>query len=218
MTAVTFDEWLDLAFGHPVQKPEWYWSDVFADQWNAFAFSDSLTVKYLMRTFLESQRLRRYSLDQVAQGIWFLIGESSPAQATHALLRPDVPIPQRIQCVDAIVIFFRDFVAQAAPGTTEERVDPFHTACYMWWDIFPTYGGPGLGEPDLHNACLRTMAAMLQIPSELCWLSALHGLNHWHLHYAEQVESIVNGFLSETTSLPPRFVDYARRARAGQAQ
>jgi hypothetical protein len=87
----------------------------------------------------------------------------------------NVPLQQRISCVDAMTKFFRAFVAAAAPGAADERKNPFHIACYMWWDIFPTYGNPNTGEANLHDACLNAMAAILTIPSELCQLSALHG-------------------------------------------
>jgi hypothetical protein len=114
----------------------------------------------------------------------------------YALLKPDVLLEQRTGCVHAIRNFFRVFVAAAAPGPADIQKNPFHIACYMWWDIFPTYGGSNAEEPKLHSACLETMAAILTIPSELCQLSALHGLNHWHLHHAEKVEGIVDKFMA----------------------
>jgi hypothetical protein len=113
--------------------------------------------------------------------------------------------------------FFRVFVAPAAHGAADERKNPFHIACYMWWDIFPTYGGPNAGEPALHGACLDAMMAILNIPSELCQLSALHGLNHWHLHHAEKVESIVDAFLRKEAAVTKRMREYAAIARSGCA-
>jgi hypothetical protein len=172
----------------------------------------------MTRLFLGAERLDRYSLEQVAQGIWFLIGESSPGQLAHTLLKSNVPLQQRVGCVDAMTHFFQVFVAPAAPGAADDRKNPFHIACYMWWDIFPTCGNPNTGEADLHDACLSAMAAILIIPSELCQLSALHGLNHWHLHHAAKVESIVDAFLQKTSGLTSRMVEYAAIARSGCAQ
>ena len=154
--------------------------------------------------------------------MWFLISELSPGESAYALLNCDVPAHQRIDCVRAMSNFFRVFVASAAPGTATEQKDDFQGLCYMWWDILPTYGGPIYGnntggEPELHRACLDTMADILTIPSELCQLSALHGLNHWHLHHAERVESIVDAFLQRTPELTSRMVAYAATARAGEA-
>jgi hypothetical protein len=217
MAAVTFDEWLEAVFNHPLRKPEWYWDDDFGEYWGALGLFDALTVDYMTRLFLDPDCLKRYSLEQIAQGIWFLVGESSPGQLAHGLLKSDVPLQQRIHCVDAITNFFRGFVAPAASGPADEKKNPFHIACYMWWDIFPTYGNPNAGEADLHMACLNTMAATLTMPCELCQLSGLHGLNHWHLHHAEKVESIVDAFLQKTPRLTPRILTYAAAARLGHA-
>jgi hypothetical protein len=217
MTTATFDEWVEAVFDHPLRKPEWYWDNDFDERWGALGLYDSLVVEYMTRLFLGPDLLKCYSPEQVAQGIWFLIGESSPGQSAHTLLKSDVPLRERIGCVDAMTNFFRAFVAPAGPGAADERKNRFHIACYMWWDIFPTYGNPNSGEANLHDACLNVMAAILTIPSELCQLSALHGLNHWHLHHAERVESIVDAFLQKTSGLTPRIVEYAAAARSGRA-
>jgi hypothetical protein len=219
MPTATFDEWVEAVFDHPVRTREWYWDNDFEERWDALGLSDSVAVEYMTRLFLGPDRLERYSLEQVAQGIWFLIGESSPGQSAYTLLKSNVPLQQRVSCVEAMTNFFRVFVAPAAPGAADERKNPFHVACYMWWDIFPTYGDdPNPGEANLHDACLNAMAAILTIPSELCQLSALHGLNHWHLHHAERVETIVDAFLQKTSGVTSRMVEYAALARSGRAQ
>jgi hypothetical protein len=89
------------------RKPEWYWDNDFDEHWDAQGLSDSVAVEYMTRLFLGPDRLERYSLEQVAQGIWFLIGESSPGQSAHTLLKSNVPLQQRIGCVDAMTNFFR---------------------------------------------------------------------------------------------------------------
>jgi hypothetical protein len=223
MSPVTFDRWVEAVFDHPLRTPEWYWDNDFDEHWDCLGLTASLTVEYLTRLFSDPDHLKRYSLQHVAQGMWFLIGESSPGDSAYALLNCDVPLNQRIDCVRAMSNFFRVFVAPAAPGTATERKDDFQGLCYMWWDILPTYGGPKYGnntggEPELHRICLDTMADILTIPSELCQLSALHGLNHWHLHHAERVQSIVDAFLQKTSGLTPRMVEYAAIARSGSAQ
>jgi hypothetical protein len=217
MPTANFDEWVKGIFDHPLRTPEWYWDNDFDEHWGALGLSDSVMIEYLTRLFLAPDCLERYSLEQIAQGIWFLIGESSPGQCAHILLKPKVPLQRRIACVDAMMNFFRAFVAPAAPGLAEEQKSPFHIACYMWWDIFPTWGSPNAAEADLNSACLKTMAGILTIPSELCQLSALHGLNHWHLHHADRVELLVDEFLQKTAGLTPRVIGYAAMARSGCA-
>ena len=217
MPIVTFERWVEAVFEHPLCKPEWYWDGDFDERWNALGLCDALTVEYLTRLFLAPDQLKRYSLEQVAQAIWFLVGESSPGQSVCALLKSDVLLEQRIGCVRAITNFFRVFIAAAAPGAAEIQKNPFHIACYMWWDMFPTYGGSNAGEPKLHSACLETMAEILTLSSELCQLSALHGLNHWHLHHAEKVEALVDEFLQQAHGLTPGIIEYAAAARSGRA-
>jgi len=218
MSGATFDQWVEAVFDHPLSKPEWYWDSGFDEFWGALEMLDPLTVEYMTRLFLGPDRLNGYSLEQIAQGIWFLIGESSPAASAHMLLKSSVALQERTGCVGAMVNFFTAFVAPMAPGAADERKNPFHIACYMWWDIFPTYGDPNAGEAKLHDACLNAMAAILTARSELCQLSALHGLNHWHLHHPTKVESIVDTFLQTTPELTSRIVGYAATARSGSAQ
>ena len=79
-----------------------------------------------------------------------------------------MPLDERTQCVRAMADFFRTFVAPAAPGRADIDTNVFHIACYMWWDIFPSYGGSQTGEPELHQACLAVMREVLALPSELC--------------------------------------------------
>jgi hypothetical protein len=216
--SVTFSRWVEAVFDHPVGGPEWYWGEEFDSFWDSLGLSDEVTVAYLTQLFRDPRPLQEYALDQVAQGLWFLIGEASPAQPSYALLRSGVSLEERMQCVRSIAAFFHNFVAPLAHGPAEPDSNAFHCACYMWWDIFPSWGNPQSGEAELHEACLNTMAEILASPSELCQLSALHGLNHWHLHYPAAVEAVVDRFVRERTGITTRISSYASAARLGRAQ
>ena len=88
--------------------------------------------------------------------------------------------------------FFRSFVAPATPGLADTNSDPFHGVCYMWWDILslrPFRGDSPVGEPELHDACLKAMSEILELRSDVCRISALHGLNHWQENYRDTIES-----------------------------
>ena len=217
MTA-DFAAWLRAVFDHPASEPEWYWAEDFDDKWEALGLSDPLIVEYMTRLFRDPSPLRAFSLPQVAQSIWFLVGEASPAQPCYTLFQATVPIEARVACVASIPHFFRLFVAPSAPGPAATDSDPFHTACYMWWDIFPSWGRADVGEPAIHLACLHAMVDILECDSELCRLSALHGLNHWHMHYPREVEGAIDAFLERTPAISPRLRDYAETAREGCAQ
>jgi hypothetical protein len=79
------------------------------------------------------------------------------------------------------------------------------------------WGGTPPGEAEIHQACLRVMSETLYIPSELCRLSALHGVNHWSLHHRPQVVQTIDAFLEASTDLSTRVREYAAAARKGLA-
>jgi hypothetical protein len=217
VVSAAFEDWVKAVFDHPPRERKWYWDDQFEAFWDSFGVADALAVEYMTRLFSEPHHLQRYSLAQVAQGIWFLIGEASPGKTAYTLINRDVALKERIVCIQSMINFFRLFVDPATKGVADTKYDPFHIACFMWWDIFPTYGGGQSAEEEIHAACLNAMAEILTLPSEVCRLNALHGLNHWHASHAEQVEQIVDAFLRDATALTPRVLDYARTARAGEA-
>ncbi len=219
----TFERWLQASFDHvpptTMKELEWYWDEGFDSLWDPLGLSDVITVKYLTRLFVEPEHLKPYSLPQVAQGIWFLVGGSSPSKSSHALMNPAIALVERVTCIKAIAGFFRSYVVPATNGPADTDSDPFHIACYMWWQIFPlspTHFDVARLEPEIHSTCLKVMAEVLDLPSEVCQLSALHGLNHWHDLCAEQVERVIDAFLGKARDIAPSIREYATNARAGR--
>jgi hypothetical protein len=207
----------------------------------------------LTRLFLEPGVLRSYSLDQVEQGLLFLLGEASPGCSSKTLLRHEAALLDRVACIHAMSRFFRNFILAVTPCHFNPKVPTIGVtgAAYMWWDIFPMHfymrshvpGPTGasallsqlekfkLGaelhnavlkemadeleieiEPEIHQATLSVMSEVLDLPSETCQFSALHGLGHWHAHHPEQ---IVDAFLTRHKDLRPHLIEYASRARLG---
>lgn len=208
--SVTFEEWVYAIFHHPASKPEWYWEEAFETLWERL--TDAEKVRYMTRLFLEPELLRHYSHEQVAQGILFLIDDASPSESSAALFHAEVPLAERVACIESMATFFQRFVAPAAPGPAEIESDPLHMACYMWWELFPLrflmQDEEQVLEPALEQAGLKVMAETLTLPSELCRLSALHGLSYWHRQHEERVDDIVEGFFSATPDVSPRVREY----------
>ncbi len=221
--AATFEQWLRASFDHVPTKadeePDWYWQEGFDSYWEQLGITDAVAVKYLTWLLLEPEHLSPYSLEQIAQGIWFLIGGSSPSNTSQALLESAVSLDERVACIHAMTEFFRKFVKPASPGPADRNTKlPFPMACYMWWDILPLRPFPGdplPGEPELHDASVNVMTEILELPSDLCRISALHGLNHWHEHYATQVEATIDRFLLNAAEISQNIREYAKGARAG---
>ena len=47
----TFEQWVDAVFNHPVEKPEWYWSENFDSVWQRLGTSEPRTVNFLRQLF-----------------------------------------------------------------------------------------------------------------------------------------------------------------------
>jgi hypothetical protein len=250
--SATFEQWLEFVFNNPVRKREWYWDEDFDSRWAALELTDTLIVEYMTHLFLDPEVLKPYSLGQVEQGLWFLIGESSSGHSSEALLRHGVALPDRVACIHAMSNFFRNFVVAVTPGDYDAEktsaVSDVQCASYMWWDIFPmrfyirrcvrgevtllarleklndgnlktTTGAPKIEiEPEIHEATLKVMTEVLDLPSELCQMSALHGLGHWHDYHPERVEQIVDAFVARHNDLRPHLIEYASRARLGHVE
>ncbi len=254
--SATFKQWLEFVFNNPVRKREWYWDEDFGPRWEALGLTDVLIVEYMTHLFHEPRVLGRYSLDQVEQGLWFLLGESSPGGSSKTLLRHKAALLDRVACIHAMSGFFRNFILAVTPGHFAPKAPPIGVtgAAYMWWDIFPMHyylrndvpGPTGAGallsqlekfelggelhnavlkqmaddleieiDPEIHQATLSVMSQILDLPSEVCQFSALHGLGHWHAHHPERVEQIVDAFLKTHKDLRPHLIEYASRARLG---
>jgi len=253
--SATFEQWLEFVFSNPVRKREWYWDEDFDSRWEALELADTLIVQYMTRLFGEPEILKPYSLDQVEQGLWFLVGDASPGGSSKTLLRREAALLDRVACIHAMSSFFRNFVLAVTPGDFDPSAPAIGVegAAYMWWDIFPmrsymrSHVPPArtatllsqlekfeLGaelhnavlkemadelefeiEPEIHQATLNVMLEVLDLPSELCQFSALHGLGHWHAHHPEQVAQIVDAFVTGHKDLRPHLIEYASRARLG---
>ena len=135
----TFEQWLEFVFDNPVRKREWYWDEDFDSRWEALELTDALIVQYMTRLFLEPEVLRPYSLDQVEQGLWFLIGESSPGCSSKTLLRREAALLDRVACIHAMSSFFRNFILAVTPCQFDRHAPTVGVdgVAYMWWDIFP---------------------------------------------------------------------------------
>ena len=136
-----FDQWLDYLFGRPVGPSGFRESD---DWWDEQA-DPSLAVEYLTLLFEAADvLLERYPHDQIDRGLWFLAGESGHLRP---LLGPPVPWDARRRALLAIAGLYERLFATVCTDHLghldrgPEPPDPLNSICYMWWDLFPTWGG-----------------------------------------------------------------------------
>lgn len=215
---LTFEEWLLYVFDRPVDnlKLEWYW-DAEANWWYG---SPDVIVQFLTQTFENaSTLLTPYSDAQLNQGLWF-IASNGCSDYMFALMDKSVPWTARQRCIRSIqTLFAQCFAKRCSPHLShidEPGASPLNLACYMWWDLVPI--GGQVGDPEravFDQEILTVMESTLQLDSLACQEGALHGLGHWHLHYPQQVEEIVDVFLKKNESMRDELRSYAKSAYKG---
>lgn len=208
-----FEEWIACVFG-----PD-------PDEMDPWDLEPAVSVAYLTHLFEHAPRvLMSFSEAQIAEGFWYLVS----ARSTHLyeLLNTGVAWSERKRCISCIFILFeRFFLPRCSPYlshmetqvTDSSKGSPLNGICYIWWDSFPIAGAPD--DPvraEVDEAFLDVMGRMLDLPSDACQESALHGLGHWHLEYPHQVEAIIDRFLDRHPDLRPELKTYALTARAGR--
>jgi hypothetical protein len=216
LTNLSYERWLEHAFGREVriQQAAWFF-DHDCDWWDP---GPAVAVAYLTRLFEHPElALRWYSEGQIAQGLTYLVNTSASGD-NGWLYSTDVPIKDRIRCVDAVASLFAQLFLPRCTALlshlSETEAGSLNGVCYMWWDGFPCIalaGDPNL--PTMQEAALRTMARILGLKSLACQESALHGLGHWQCKDDRQVSAIIDYFLKSNPNIDTRLLSYAQSAR-----
>ena len=149
-----------------------------------------------------------YSDAEINMGLNYLI---SPGLGEHMLCLddPSVPLAARLRCVHACELLFRKlFLPRCSPHLShrdEPGRSPLNavatcggiscrcTAAPGW-----TIAAPFIGRP------WTSWRIILNFELIACAESALHGLGHWRRVFPEQVESLIDGFLTTHSRRPGR--------------
>lgn len=218
---LNYEGWVRYVFDHPVTNPAWHF-DIGSPWWDETA-DPTLTVSYLTRLFeTSSESLARFSDAQINQGFWFLVSSGGSSHML-TLFDPQVPLADRIRCVESIFDLNRGlFAPRCAPllghimTQAEYEANPLNSICYMWWDIIPLYGKSGNPAREaLDDAALEVMEKCLSLPAPACQEGALHGLGHWQSAYPERVTAAINAYLESSGSSSPELNAYAQNAHRG---
>ncbi len=212
----TFPEWVRHIFDHPVSDPAWHW-DLEADTTEPPA---PTCVAYLTQLFTNPNPiLARYTDAQLNQGLWFLVSHSC-SNYMFTLLEPEVEWPARQAGLRAITnLFAQLFANRCSPHLShldERGANSLNSVCYMWWDLFPTWGQPESStQTGVDGEVLVVMQRVLALNSLACQESALHGLGHWQRRYPGVVQETIDIYLKREPGLEPRLRQYALSARTG---
>lgn len=217
-----FDHWVRAWFDHP---DDWGFVTDGADDDElgdimdlARELSPVETICHATYLFENAgEILRPYRDPQIGHGLYALIWEGGCP--LYALRDPLVSKEASCRCLRAIgTVYSEIFAARCTEklGHLSEEIGDLNGTCYMWWDIFPAYGG--CFSEEQNKSVLGVMRRALSLPSAACQESALHGLGHWHHEYPQQVEQIVDVFIASGKERRPELIGYAKSARIGGVQ
>jgi len=218
LSNLTFDQWLDHAFG-PAARAHgnpWYF-DPDANWW---APDPATAVAFFTRLFEAPARLAdAYADRQIGQGFTYLLDTGARGDDGWFSSRT-VPAEARERCIRAIFPLFAGlFAPRCAPqlGHLDHLGEhPLNTMVYMFWDVFPAVALPDDPDHDrLNRATLDVMASILTLTNPACVESALHGLGHAHARFPAAVEHIVDAWLAAAPSMDDDLRAYAASARCG---
>jgi hypothetical protein len=139
------------------------------------------------------------------------------------LIEPAVAWPQRYRAIRAIATLFERLFARRCSDHLsyfdEAGAGPLNAVCYMWWDLFPTWGSPtDPSQVEFDAEILAVMKRILALDSLACQESALHGLGHWRMHYPGVVEETIDEFRDRVGTMRQELREYATCARRGYVQ
>lgn len=215
---LSFEAWIEWLFDREDSERSWWWDD-YDKEWD-FEENHEAIVEYLTKLFCEPKFLfDRYSRNQINNGFSYMISNSC-SNTMYSLLDVKVPWKKREACFRGISTLFKKLFAKVYTddlGHLSREGDSPTFACYMWWDVIPIYARMGHPEQDLINdVVIEVLRQILQIDSEACMESALHGLGHWQLYLPNQTEPIVIDFLMNRENISIELRSYAEAALCGQ--
>lgn len=204
-----------------MEDPFEMWIDELFQQKISHPLPPHVQLHYLSQFFdAPRNQLERFGSDAFAEGLWMIVGET--CDVSRSFIDPGLPFEERRECLLKIPALFENVFARECSSTalvhqSQSTRDPLSLICYMWWDIFPTWGDPTnpvQRESDI--LLLDVMGSILSIDHSHCIESALHGLGHWHASYPDQVTRIVDEFLAgRGAMISPDLKSYAQSARSG---
>lgn len=201
-----FDTWLLYLFVAP-------------DDWWGHDPEPAQALAFMIRLFEQPEvLLERFSHKEINQGLWFLV-DSGGANQMCALFDESLPWADRRRALLGIVTLYRSLFALACSDLLghldqgKDERDPIHSICYMWWDLFPSWGR-GL-DARTRETVFDVMEATLAIESEPCREGALHGLGHFFSSDPDAVGRIIDRWLDGHPRISAQLRSYALSARTG---
>jgi len=199
LSEFSYEEFVTFFFDRPAPGPDEHTGSFGAEGRECAWSRPDVAVAYMTKLFQSFPEIcRKYSLGQVNQAIWMIIGVDF--DLVRNLWDNSIALNDRIECVRSMYLVYSDFVAKSDVAIMEN-------CFYMWWDFVGTsfwfqtdfldwselQKGKALrrvseGEvPKLDSnsralldAMFETLERILELPDRRTQQFALHGLGHLH--------------------------------------
>ena len=177
-------------------------------------------VEYMTQLFSKfGQIAPNYSLPQLNQGIWNLLGENLGLYAI--LWDSSVSLVKRLDCIRSMYNVYSDFVAIS-------DVEIMENCFSMWWDLLGQgfwwqlklyEAGTKMGDVRsldsesrvLLDVMFETLNRILQLPDSRTQQFALHGLGHLHHpNVPKTVQGYIDSHKSEFSAQGLRWIEECR--------
>jgi hypothetical protein len=225
LSSKSFEEFVEFFFARDVVPDEkqfnYFLQDPLGQQYDdAVPSSPAIVVAHMTRLFSEfSSIAAKYSLAQLNQGIWGILGEN--LRIYELLWDSSVPMEQRVQCIRSMYSVYSDFVCRST-------VDVMENCFYMWWDLvltgfwfqrklFEQHTEMGdVSKLDTESLLLlevmfETLKGILDLPDGRTQEAALHGLGHLHHPgVRETVQKFIDSHKNELTEQRLQWLEQCR--------
>ncbi|CAG0939553.1 hypothetical protein BROC_00696 [Candidatus Brocadiaceae bacterium] len=207
---ISLKQFEDFIFNHPMpENTEQYWyNDI--DMWIDYEKEDVIKL-YIQMFHHSNELLKLYSEEQLEQGFWVMMGFSLADNWTinGLVWANSISIEKRIELIYAMYELFKNLFNN----------NSLDTSCHMWWDALAYDFHPmkrrsreNETERQIQDAMFNTLKSILELSSEKCRISALHGLGH--LQHPE-TETIIKTHLKINKMANGEYCDYANACITG---
>lgn len=225
LSSKTFEGFVAFFFARDVvsddEQFDYFLREPSGEQYDeAVSSSPEIVIGHMTKLFSEFGHIASmYSLAQLNQGIWGLLGENL---RLHELLwDSSVPLEERVQCIRSMYSVYSDFVSKSEVEAMENCFD-------MWWDLIlhGFWFQPKLFEQRIQmgdvskldtesrrllDVMFETLKHILDLTDARTQGYALHGLGHLHHPgVRETVQKFINTHKAELTEQGLQWLERCR--------
>lgn len=161
-----------------------------------------------------------YNDEQVGMGLNYVMSNSI-SNVAFAAIDVSVPVEEAMRMMAAMPRLWKQcFGPRLGTGASAigSRSDRLYFACYMWFDVWPTFWNVRQSAP-WRQALWEVFRQMLEMPWRDVQVAALHGIGHNVRNLDQQpIDAAIDRFLRTVAPWDTELKDYAHAARRGLVQ